>query len=192
MNNSLLQVGSSFSLAICAARQKDKATESVTELVGAFKKPPHPVTPSASDISTPFQISPMLPTKSPYGYGHRRSSEPFRGSQKLSGLDELGVESATSRSKRTSGFLSLLGYVLFRVHLLGFLLAWLWRESRSIARELVSTLIETKSCLGMEKNFRMLSPLFVEVFLWNFQLLILKRCVPPVGWERSRNGSWRM
>ena len=165
MNNSLLQVGSSFSLAICAARQKDKATESVTELVGAFKKPPHPVTPSASDISTPFQISPMLPTKSPYGYGHRRSSEPFRGSQKLSGLDELGVESATSRSKRTSGFLSLLGYVLFRVHLLGFLLAWLWRESRSIARELVSTLIETKSCLGMEKNFRMLSPLFVEVFL---------------------------
>lgn len=114
MYNSLSQVRYSFSLAICAARQKDRATESVTELVGAFRKPPLPVTPSTSDIgTTPFQFSPMLPTKSPYGYGHRRSTEPFRGSQKLSGLDELGVESATSRSKRTSGFLSLLGYVLF-------------------------------------------------------------------------------
>nr|AML79540.1 putative LOV domain-containing protein [Hedwigia ciliata] len=72
------------------ARQKDKATESVTELVGAFKIP------AQAPALHPNNAAP-----------HRRFSEPhFR----LADVSEHGGEPvASSRSKRTSGFLSLLG-----------------------------------------------------------------------------------
>ncbi|KAG0563371.1 hypothetical protein KC19_8G025400 [Ceratodon purpureus] len=98
------------------ARQKDKATESVSELVGAFRKAPPltPVTPMQPITGDGF-ISPISPS-SLYPYSktpaNRRSSANFIGlrSQKLSGVSELAIDPvATSRSKRTSGFLSLLG-----------------------------------------------------------------------------------
>lgn len=99
-----------------AARQKDRATESVSELVGAFKKAPPvtPVTPIQPITGDGF-ISPLSPSPYPYSKTpvNRRSSATLAGlrSQKLSGVSELVVEPiASSRSKRTSGFLSLLGY----------------------------------------------------------------------------------
>nr|AHZ63889.1 phototropin [Scouleria aquatica] len=96
------------------ARQKDRATESVSELVGAFKKAPPPASPF-----TPVQpitgdgsfVPPLSPSLYPYT-GHRRSSATHTGlrSQHLSGVPELAVDAVpSSRSKRTSGFLSLLG-----------------------------------------------------------------------------------
>nr|AML79023.1 putative LOV domain-containing protein [Leucobryum albidum] len=99
------------------ARQKDRAAESVSELVGAFKKPAPltPVTPE-QPITGDGIVSPLTPSLSPYIKTpvNRRSSVtlPGRRSQKLSGLSELGLgvePLASSRSKRTSGFLSLLG-----------------------------------------------------------------------------------
>nr|AML78441.1 putative LOV domain-containing protein [Frisvollia varia] len=98
------------------ARQKDRATESVSELVGAFKKAPPvtPVTPLQPITGDGF-ISPLSPSPFPHSKTpvNRRSSATHAGlrSQKLSGVSELGVEPiASSRSKRTSGFLSLLGF----------------------------------------------------------------------------------
>nr|AML77216.1 putative LOV domain-containing protein [Syntrichia princeps] len=87
------------------ARQKDKATESVTELVGVFRKPP-PATPILQPVTVDSKfVSPMpLPAASK---PHRRSSEPHLDARgvKLSGVSEYG----DTRSKRTSGFLSMLG-----------------------------------------------------------------------------------
>nr|AML78152.1 putative LOV domain-containing protein [Philonotis fontana] len=93
------------------ARQKDRATESVTELVGAFKKPAPvtPVTPVQPITGDGSFISPLSPN-SIYSYGkvpHRSSVTSLR-SHKLSGVSEHGTD-RPSRSKRTSGFLSLLG-----------------------------------------------------------------------------------
>nr|AML79538.1 putative LOV domain-containing protein [Hedwigia ciliata] len=100
------------------ARQKDKATESVTELVGAFKKPAPagtPMTPMQPITTDGAFISPVaLSPTSIYGtaaahVGHRtRSSVTSLRSQKLSGVAEHGTDRPT-RSKRTSGFFSLLG-----------------------------------------------------------------------------------
>jgi len=99
------------------ARQKDKATESVTELVGAFKKQPPP-TPALQPIAGDEAFVSPLPLQTPPAPGdragnnltpfQRRSSEPYPSSRtpNLSGVEEHGA----SRSKRTSGFLSLLGY----------------------------------------------------------------------------------
>ncbi|XP_073385945.1 phototropin-2 isoform X2 [Physcomitrium patens] len=99
------------------ARQKDKATESVTELVGAFKKPP-PVTPPTQAIAADSFVSPLPGIHSISSpkfsnvkeHSHRGSSEPHPSlrHQKLSGVSEHDLMS-TTRSKRTSGFLSLLG-----------------------------------------------------------------------------------
>lgn len=99
------------------ARQKDKATESVTELVGAFKKPPP--TPALPPIAGDGAIVSPLPLQTlPV---HRRSTEPHQSSRipNLSGVragvragvsEHGGEPGAASRSKRSSGFLSLLGY----------------------------------------------------------------------------------
>ncbi|KAG0601585.1 hypothetical protein M758_11G123900 [Ceratodon purpureus] len=100
------------------ARQKDRATESVTELVGAFKKPPptpalQPIAGDAGFVSPlPLQsLSPSMFVNK--GQPHRKSSEPHPDARgfRLSGVSEHGAEPtvAASRSKRTSGFLSLLG-----------------------------------------------------------------------------------
>lgn len=100
------------------ARQKDRATETVSELVRAFKKPPP--TPAlqaiAGDASFVSPLPPQFGPPSVFKAGQqarRRSSEPRPDSQaqKLSGVSEHGdaVVAAAERSKRTSGFLSLLG-----------------------------------------------------------------------------------
>nr|AHZ63888.1 phototropin [Anomodon rostratus] len=88
------------------ARQKDKATESVTELMGAFKKP-SPGTPAQQPIEGDEAFDSPLPPMSLPAPGERRSSDPYASyrTPKHSGVSELGL----SRSKRTSGFLSLLG-----------------------------------------------------------------------------------
>nr|AML77214.1 putative LOV domain-containing protein [Syntrichia princeps] len=93
--------GLSESLIRYDARQKDQATESVSELVGAFKKPAPltPVTPMQPITGAGF-VSPL--PQSPFATGLR--------SQKISGVSEFAEPMAASgRSKRTSGFLSLLG-----------------------------------------------------------------------------------
>uniref|UniRef100_A0A126X3B5 non-specific serine/threonine protein kinase n=1 Tax=Aulacomnium heterostichum TaxID=171832 RepID=A0A126X3B5_9BRYO len=98
------------------ARQKDRATESVTELVGAFKKPTPatPVTPVQPITGDGFSFSPLSPSNSLDFYGKSAAQVPHRSSltslrsQKLSGVSEHGTD-RPSRSKRTSGFLSLLG-----------------------------------------------------------------------------------
>ncbi len=89
------------------ARQKDKATESVTELVGAFKKPAM-ATPAQQPIEGDGAFVSPLPPMSLPAPGERRSSDPYASyrTPKVSGVSELGL----NRSKRTSGFLSLLGY----------------------------------------------------------------------------------
>lgn len=83
----------------------------MTELVGAFKKPAPvtPVTPVQPITGDGSFISPLSPN-SIYSYGivpHRSSLTSLR-SHKLSGVSEHGTD-RPSRSKRTSGFLSLLG-----------------------------------------------------------------------------------
>lgn len=110
------------------ARQKDKATESVTELVGAFKSKPPP-TPALQPIAGDFSFVSPLPLQSPMlversGSNNKltptlsNSSEPFyfpsSRTPKLSGVTE---HHDAGRSKRTSGFLSLLGYVLHSLDL---------------------------------------------------------------------------